>query len=77
MRQFNKVAADFNLPKATTTFAKNGNHYRTRRAWNENLTTQQKEIFVTSTNIWQGKKLGMHQSDLKMFEDYYHGWRAM
>ena len=75
LRQFNKVSDSLNLSTPTSSYGKVLNHYRARDAWNNNLTTQQKEVFATSTNVWQANRLGLSAEDTKIFSDYYDFWR--
>jgi hypothetical protein len=43
--------------------------------WGTNLSNVEKEVFATSTNIWQGKRLGLSNDDFKIFHDYFNYYR--
>ncbi|WLQ12086.1 LysM peptidoglycan-binding domain-containing protein [Hahella aquimaris] len=77
LRQFNKVLKSLNLPVPTSTYEKVFNHYRARSAWERTFTLQEKEVFATSTNIWQANKLGLNEADKKIFVDYFNYWRGL
>ncbi|RUT39626.1 hypothetical protein EJP82_25620 [Paenibacillus anaericanus] len=40
------------------------------------LPVEQAEIYATSTNIWQGKRLGLSFEDLQWFQQYYDFFRG-
>ncbi len=46
----------------------------TPKQWNA-LDNNFVERFATATNIWQGKKLGLSNDDIRLFQNYYDGYR--
>ncbi len=46
------------------------------KGWNA-LSDEFVERFATSTNLWQGKKMGLSPEDLGIFQNYYNGWRGI
>lgn len=42
--------------------------------WNK-ISMKEAEVFATSTDVVQGKLLGLSSNDLKLFENYYKGVR--
>lgn len=62
LRQFNKVM-------------KGTNYNQAKVRWGTELNNKQKEVFATSTNVWQGKRLGLNEADLLMFKNYYDFYR--
>jgi hypothetical protein len=45
------------------------------KVWN-GLSDEFVERFATSTNLWQGKRMGLSPEDMNIFENYYNGWRG-
>jgi hypothetical protein len=43
--------------------------------WGTSLSNTEKEVFATSTNLWQGKRLGLSNDDFKIFYDYFNYYR--
>lgn len=41
------------------------------------LPIEQAEIYATSTNIWQGKRMGLSDEDLQWFQQYYDFFRGL
>ncbi|MNI89954.1 hypothetical protein D3C73_1474240 [compost metagenome] len=40
------------------------------------LPVEQAERYATSTNIWQGKRMGLSDEDLQWFQQYYDFFRG-
>ena len=76
LRQFNKLR-DSLLPanKALTDADYRRAYNQAKVHWDDYRTHIEKEIFATSTNIWQGQRLGLSSDDLKIFINYYNDFR--
>ncbi|WP_139116995.1 hypothetical protein [Candidatus Thiodiazotropha endoloripes] len=76
LRQFNKLQESIIPSSSILTKTDQLRAYnQTRSRWGRDLSVTDKEIFATSTNIWQGNKLGLNADDLKIFQDYYDFYR--
>lgn len=62
LRHFNKIEAP--------------NYNQAKVIWNKFMTNNAKEIFATSTNVWQAKKLGLSAADMKDVRWYYNKYRG-
>lgn len=62
LRQFNKIMGE-------------GTYGQAKVAWQFELTPVQKEVYATSTNLWQGRRLGLSSADQQLFTDYYNYFR--
>ena len=76
LRQFNKLQESIMPSNSILTKTDQIRAYnQTKSRWGSDLSVVEKETFATSTNIWQGKKLGLNADDLNIFQDYYDFYR--
>lgn len=71
LRQFNKLAG----PVSGDSLAQLRAYNQAKVKWRYMPQVDQ-EVFATSTNIWQGRRLGLSSDDFGIFTSYYHLYRT-